>query len=68
MIKTEDNCVGCPPEMGCLGSFCPNRNVLVYICDCCKCEADELYIYDGEEQLCEDCLLDKFQKVGADVG
>ena len=27
MIKYEDECVGCPPERGCLGSVCPNRNV-----------------------------------------
>ena len=43
MIKYEDNCVGCPPEMGCLGSACSNRNVPVFVCDDCGCEDETLY-------------------------
>ena len=27
MIKYENECVGCPPERGCLGSSCPYMNV-----------------------------------------
>ena len=41
MIRYEDECVGCPPEMGCLGSICPNRNVPHYFCDYCGEEVDE---------------------------
>ena len=35
MIKYENECVGCPPEMGCLGDECSNRNVPHYYCDKC---------------------------------
>lgn len=63
MIRTENECVGCPPEMGCLGSCCPNRDVPHYYCDKCDTEigADEIYEVDGFE-LCEDCLKDRFRK------
>lgn len=61
MRKVEDECVGCPPEIGCLGSSCPNRNVVRFYCDECKDE-DTLYHYDGEE-LCRECLLKKFEIV-----
>ena len=60
----EDECVGCPKEIGCLGEFCPNRNVPHYYCDDCEdeFEPNELYMYDGE-MLCSECLLNKFEKV-----
>lgn len=57
MIRYEDQCVGCPPHMGCLGSCCPKRNIPVYICDRCDEEAEELYTYDDDDrQLCFKCL------------
>ena len=65
MIKYEDECVCCPPEMGCLGDTCPNINVKHLYCDKCKADCEELYDYDGEE-LCEDCLLDSFKKITLD--
>lgn len=65
MVKYEDECVGCPPERGCLGSGCPKRNVKHLYCDKCKDEVEELYNYDGEE-LCEDCLEDSFEKITLD--
>lgn len=65
MTKYEDECVCCPPEMGCLGSACPNRNVKHLYCDKCKADCEELYDYDGEE-LCEECLLDSFKKITLD--
>ena len=65
MTKYENECVGCPPEMGCLGSGCPNRNVKHLYCDKCKADCEELYDYDGEE-LCEECLLDSFDKITLD--
>lgn len=64
MMKIENMCVGCPPERGCLGSACPNRNVPVYYCDKCKDEVspDELYEFD-DQQLCSECLLSNFDTV-----
>lgn len=58
MIRYVDECVGCPPEMGCLGPSCSKLHVRVLECDGCGAKADLLYEYDGEE-LCEDCLLDR---------
>ena len=56
-----NECVGCPPEMECLGEACPNRNVLHYYCDECDAE-EELYYYDDKE-LCIDCIKDMLEKV-----
>lgn len=61
MIRVEDECVGCPPEMGCLGSSCPYKNVPRFYCDKCGFEED-LYWYDNE-QLCIDCIKVKLEKV-----
>lgn len=61
MIEYENECVGCPPEIGCLGKFCPNRRVPHLYCDECGEETD-LYWYE-DEQLCADCVIDKLQKV-----
>ena len=61
MKKIENECVGCPPELGCLGSICPNRNVARFYCDRCGEEA-KLYHCYGEE-LCEECVLDQFEVV-----
>lgn len=55
MIKYEDDCVGCPPEIGCFGSSCPQRNVPHTYCDRCGAEA-KLYSFPGEEEICEDCM------------
>ena len=57
MIKYEDECVGCPPERGCLGSACPNRNVPYYYCDICGEEVDSYFDIDGE-MVCDDCAHD----------
>lgn len=62
MIKYENECVGCPPEMGCLGTSCSNRNVPHQYCDCCEEEVEVLRNYDGE-QLCDSCILEKFEVV-----
>lgn len=61
MKKIENECCNCPTEMGCLGDICPNKNVTHYYCDNCGAE-EILYIYDDEE-LCQECLLEKFDKV-----
>ncbi len=48
MVTYENECVGCPPEMGCLGSACPNRNVKYLYCDKCGEDAEKLYVVDGK--------------------
>ena len=65
MIKYENECVGCPKEMGCLGDICPYKNIKRLYCDKCKADCEELYDYDGEE-LCEECLLNSFKKITLD--
>ena len=62
MITYEDECVGCPTEMGCMGSACPYRNVPHLYCDKCEDDVEKLYKYDGEE-LCEECLLKEFEVI-----
>ena len=57
MIKYENECVGCPPERGCLGSACPNLNVTRYYCDKCGEEVDAYFDIDGE-MICDDCIHD----------
>ena len=56
----ENECVGCPSDLGCMGSACSNREVAHYDCDECTDEfaPSELYDYEGE-MLCSKCLLDK---------
>ncbi len=56
MIKYEDGCVGCPSEMGCMGSACPYMNMPVAVCDACECEDEDFYELDGEF-LCRDCYI-----------
>ena len=61
MKRYENECVCCPPEMGCLGESCPNRNVAYHYCD--KCGDDvQLYEYEGQE-LCIDCIEQTLVKV-----
>lgn len=62
MVRLEDECVGCPPEKGCLGSCCPHRNIMHLYCDDCGYDVEKLYKYDDEE-LCEECLLKRFEVV-----
>ena len=62
MVTYENECVGCPSEMGCLASACPNRNVKYLYCGKCGNDADKLYVVDGDE-ICEDCLLKMFDTI-----
>lgn len=52
MTRVEDQCVGCPTEMGCLGQACPNRNVRIVICDDCGDTA--ICNIEGQD-FCENC-------------
>ena len=62
MVTYENECVGCPAELGCLGSDCPNRNVPHFYCDECKEDVETLYYYDGKE-LCLECIEKMLEKV-----
>lgn len=67
MIEYRDQCVGCPPEMGCLGNSCPNKNVPYHACDHCGVSEDDekIYEYEGEE-LCSEHFLDAVHENGID--
>ena len=54
MLKYVDDCVSCPPELGCLGNSCPKKNIPVYYCDICEEEMADYHV-DGQD-ICEDCL------------
>ena len=55
-VRYEDQCVGCPPEKGCLGHACPNMHIPVWYCDECGEEDVDLYEVD-EEEVCAKCAL-----------
>ena len=57
MKVTVDECVGCPPNMGCLGSGCPYKNSYYYECDHCGAEYVDYRIDDID--LCDECA-DKY--------
>ena len=61
MKKIENECVGCPPELGCLGASCHYRNVERYYCDRCGNET-VLYEFDNEE-LCIKCIVYRLNKI-----
>ena len=61
MIVLENECVGCPPEMGCLGDGCPYINVPHYHCDKCD-EETTLYHFDGKH-LCINCIKEELEEV-----
>lgn len=65
MIKYKDDCVGCPPGIGCLGSSCPNRNVPYTYCDKCGDEAPVYALNDDDEQLCEECMERELDSIWA---
>ena len=55
-LTFSNECVGCPPEMGCLGSACKYRNVPHISCDKCNDNTDKLY-NNGSGWICLHCLL-----------
>ena len=57
-VQFEDECVGCPPEMGCLGSACRYRDVPHFYCDECgeELDDDDIYEVDGK-MFCSECCL-----------
>ena len=53
MRKYKNDCVGCPPEMGCLGGSCPYVDVPYDYCDICGSDNAE-YRIEGKDY-CETC-------------
>lgn len=67
MKRIESECIGCK-DIGlfCMGDNCPYKIVVRFYCDRCDEEAT-LYDYYGEE-LCKDCILEKFNVIeGSDI-
>lgn len=52
MRTLENDCVGCPSDLGCIGDSCPYRNVERFYCD--ECSSDASYRIDGLD-LCDEC-------------
>ena len=61
MIKTGNECVGCPDDMGCIFEACPYYSVTRTYCDRCG-EEEDLYYWDGDE-LCVSCILQQLRPV-----
>lgn len=62
MIIYENECMGCQPELPCIGSGCKYYYPIgKHVCDECGDE-NTLRYYEGLE-LCENCLLEKFPVV-----
>lgn len=63
-FRVENHCVSCPPDLGCMGSICRNRNVRVFFCDDCKevFQTDDLYLYEtksADYDLCAECYKER---------
>lgn len=59
----KNECCGCAaPGYPCMGKCCPQIHVPHFYCDKCGTEAEVLYIYLGKE-LCEECLIENFEKI-----
>ena len=54
MRRYENDCVGCPPDMGCLGRACPYANVPYDYCDICG--SDDAKYRINDEDYCEECV------------
>lgn len=66
-MKTYSNdCCGCAsPGYPCIGDRCSLRHVLHLTCDECGKEKEYLYNDSGFE-ICEDCLLKKYERIERD--
>ncbi len=63
LIIIDSNCVDC--GYPCRHEACIYYKVIRYICDNCKEEQDDLYVFDGQE-LCAECILKQLEKVEYD--
>jgi len=62
MVRYENQCVGCPKELGCTKPNCRYWNVPIWVCDSCGEEDTDLWEYEGKD-LCKDCLLEAVPKI-----
>lgn len=60
MVRVESGCVDC--ALPCVYYTCPYYEAVVYECDSCGDEVDDLYYFDGQE-LCIDCIERRLEKV-----
>ena len=60
MVRVESGCIDC--GLPCLYGACPHYKVVIYECDSCEDETDNLYLFDGQ-QLCIDCIEHKLERV-----
>jgi hypothetical protein len=68
MIKLEydkGGCVGCPPEMGCLGKSCPECWEAHITCDVCKQEVEVVSRIEDVDY-CDSCLYRVFPRIDYD--
>ena len=61
MVEYSNDCVGCPPEMGCIGNLCKHTNVPHWYCD--ECGAEETLYYVDNQELCGNCALKALEMV-----
>jgi len=59
LVYDKGGCVGCPPEMGCLGRACSMCWDTIMVCDQCGEEVDDLY-RNEDGDFCEDCMRNLF--------
>ena len=66
-VYDKDGCVGCPPEMGCLGQACLQCWYIRMTCDVCGEEVEELHRnIDDKWDLCEECYEKAFALITGD--
>lgn len=58
MITYENNCVGCPDGIPCIGKICPLVHQEVVICDQCGNHINSKYYKFTNKEYCEDCIDD----------
>lgn len=61
MRSYENQCVGCPPDIGCMGEACKYMNVPVNHCDRCDNE-DAIFEIDGNDY-CGNCAKEYLQEM-----
>lgn len=70
MVKYENECVGCPSDMGCLGNSCIYKSVKRLYCDKCgnEIDADEEYFgFTAEDMYCENCFIEELTTMFTDM-
>ena len=60
MVRVESDCVDC--GLPCIYESCLHYQVVIYKCDCCGDEVDDLYYFDGLE-MCVDCIKHRLERV-----